>query len=135
MTATELRAEFPAWVQVIFADTEYAKPTLRWLTDKFWPWFQRQRFNLGLNRWTRKNDCDNFARAYAQAAADCHALTGGNELEGLAVGEFFYIRKDGVAHAINVAFTDSGKVFIEPQTGEVIFLTPIEELSAFHVRL
>lgn len=138
MTAAELRTQFPPWVPVIVSDATYGKPTVAWLREKFWPWFQKQRFDLGLNKWERRNDCDNFARAYAQSAADCHALTkGADDAEGLAVGEFYYVGTSHVKgpHAIVVAFTDDGKVFIEPQTGQRIALTPSEEMSCFSVRL
>lgn len=136
MTAAEIRSQFSPWVPMIMADADYAKPTTAWLRDAFWPWFQKQRFALGLHKWTRKNDCDGFARAYAQYASDCHALTSGEGREGLAVGEFFYVGTSHVQgpHAIIVAFTDDGKIYIEPQTGERLSLTPTEELSCFHVR-
>ncbi len=135
MTAAEIRAQFPAWVPVILADETYAKPTSAWLRDSFWPWFQRMRWDLGLKNWTRKNDCDGFARAYAQAASDCHALTVGEDDDGLAVGQFFYVGTSHAQgpHAIIVAFTDEGKIYIEPQTGQRLALTPIEELSCSFV--
>lgn len=136
MTAAEIRTHFPAWVPVLCADDTYAKPTVAWLRDKFWPWYVKQRFNLGLAKWERKNDCDNFSRAYAQNASDCHALTAGESSEGLAVGEFWYVGTSHVQgpHAINVAFTDEGKVYVEPQSGQRLALTPTEEQSAFYVR-
>jgi hypothetical protein len=136
LTAAEIRSKFPAWVPVILSDSDYGKPTVAWLREKFWPWFQRQRFDLGLLKWDRRNDCDNFARSYAQSAADCHALTVGENAEGLAVGEFYYIGTSHVkgAHAIVVAFTEEGKIYIEPQTGQRLALTPTEELSCFFVR-
>lgn len=135
MTAHEIKAHFPSWTPVILSDSTYAKPTSAWLRDKFWPWFKGARENLGLMTWTRKNDCDGFSRAYAQAASDCHALTAGEESEGLAVGEFFYVGTTHVQgpHAIVVAFTDEGKLYLEPQTGQRIALTPTEEISAFFV--
>jgi len=39
----------------------------------------------------------------------------------------------GEAHAIVVALTDVGLVYIEPQTGEVLTLTPQEKASCFRV--
>lgn len=141
MTADQLRtalfsAGIPPWVQVICTDETYGEPTVGWLRDKFWPWFQQQRFDLGLLKWERKNDCDNFSRAYAQAAADCHALTNGEDAEGLAVGEFLYIASSSVKgpHAIISAFTDEGLVYFEPQTGQRLALTPAEQLTAFSIR-
>lgn len=130
ITAAEIRASFPAWAPVILADSTYAKPTAAWLRDSFWPWFQRKRWDLGLSKWTRKNDCDGFARAYAQYASDCHALTVGEDSEGLAVGQFHYVGAQG-PHAIAVAFTDEGRIHIEPQTGARLNLTPAEEMACF----
>lgn len=135
MTASEIRADLPLLAPCYLCDLTYAKPTFRWLSSTFYPWFWEHRTNLGLKNWTRKNDCDNFARAYAQAAADAHALTSGNELEGLAVGEFWYHQAKGGGHAIVIAWTDLGRVFIEPQTGFRMNLTEAEIDSCFFVRV
>lgn len=136
MTAQEIRAHFNPWTPVIISDETYAKPTTAWLRDSFWPWFKGARENIGLMAWTRKNDCDGFARSFAQYASDCHALTAGEDAEGLAVGEFFYIGTTHVKgpHAIIVAFTEEGKIYLEPQTGMRLAITPTEELSCFFVR-
>lgn len=58
MTAQEIKATFPSWTPVIMSDETYGKPTTAWLRDKFWPFFQKQRFDLGLHKWTRKNSHD-----------------------------------------------------------------------------
>lgn len=138
MTAAEIRAQFPPWVRVICYDETYAKPTVAWIRDKFWPWHQKRRFDLGLHKHDRRNDCDNHMRSFAQSAADCHALTVGDVLtpEGLAIGEFMYVGTTHVKgpHGINVSFTDDGKVFWEPQTGQRLALTPLEEMSVFDIR-
>jgi hypothetical protein len=137
MTDQDIRQHFPQpWTLSLTADATYAKPTLRWLRDVLWPYFKDDRHAKGLLTWTRRNDCDNFARAYAQAAADCHGANSGDASEGLAVGEFWYVGKEHVKgpHAIVVAFTDEGKVFIEPQSGQRIALTPEEENSCFLVK-
>jgi hypothetical protein len=136
LDAIDLRMLLPLGPQVIMADAAYACPTEAWLSGKFWDWFHGMRWNLGLNNWTRRNDCDNFARAYAQAAADAHALTElGNEVEGLAVGEFYYFRAvDHGAHAIVVAVTENGLRFIEPQNGQFIKLSEEEINSCFFAR-
>jgi len=134
----EIRSYFhcPVW----FADASYARPTLAWLQGAFWNEFQRDRWAKGLKTWTRKNDCDGFARAYAQLAQDCHAAsqeTGdGRQVtdEALAVGEIFYTQRTGGRHAIVCAFTDKGRTFIEPQNGQVIELTEGEVMSCTFAR-
>lgn len=135
MLAVALQSHFPH-TRVIAPDTDYAVPTLRYLRGAFWDSFQRDRWGKGLKAWRRRNDCDNFARAYAQHAQDCHAISSGNESEGLAVGEFFYTQTAGTGHAIIVAFVDDDhrRVFIEPQTGQEVQLTEAEIASCFFVR-
>lgn len=133
MTSNELRSQLPLLAPAYFSDTSYAKPTLRWLTEEFYRWFWERRAELGLRNWARKNDCDNFARAYAQYAQDAHASSVGNDDEGLAVGEFWYHSANG-PHAIVIAFTDEGRVFIEPQTGRTLILTQTEFNSCFFAR-
>lgn len=136
VSASRIRADFPTCPHVLLADSEFAVPTLRWLQGPFWNWFRLTRWSFNLDRWQRKNDCDNFARAYAQAAQDCHALSPGNDSEGLAVGEVFYTKASGGSHAIIVAYVgeDCARVFIEPQNNEAITLTEDEIKSAYFVR-
>ena len=134
MTNVDIRALFPVRTIVITSDSTYAKPTLAWLQGPFWTWYIGWRKELGLDRWTRKSDCDNFARTYSSAAQDCHALTITRQaaatgdpvtLEGLAVGEIHYFARDlGGWHAIVAAVTDQGLVFIEPQNNRRLMLTP-----------
>jgi hypothetical protein len=133
ISALELRQAVPLGFGGIFSDDSFAIPTKRWLLEDFWVWFYERRLELGLMKWTRNNDCDNFARAYAQYAADCHALTS-NQTEGLAVGEFYYRPASGGGHAIVIALTDEGVIFIEPQTGKQLQLTQEEISSCFFVR-
>ena len=134
MTPTALRSLFPSTAYFNAADVSYAKPTEHWLKDVFWPWFWMDRTNKGLLKWDRRNDCDSFARSYVQSAQDCHALTQGNEDEGLAVGQFYYHRDIGGAHAIVAAVTESGLTFIEPQNGRLLALTP-KEISTCYLCL
>jgi hypothetical protein len=131
MTGREIQSYFVC--RVWLPDASYTRPTLRWLQGAFWDAFREDRFNK-VGRYSRKNDCDNFARAYAQLAQDCHAMSTGRDAEGLAVGEVFYITRKGEGHAIVCAFTDQGRKFIEPQTGRVIDLTENELLSCTFVR-
>jgi hypothetical protein len=129
MTADEIRTTFPAWMPPFCYDVSYAVPTRDWLLNKFYPWFKSERWGGGLSAWTRKNDCDNFARAFCVYCQDAHALTPQGD-EGLAVGEFCYQAAAG-PHAIVCAFTDAGRIFIEPQTGKEITLTEQEIKSCF----
>lgn len=131
MTSKDIRILLPVTAYFYAADENYAKPALAWLTDVFWNWFWADRTNKGLLKWDRRNDCDNFARAYAQSCEDCHAITAGNTDEGLAVGQFYYHQDIGGVHAIVAAVTENGLTFIEPQTGAVLKLTDKEISTAF----
>lgn len=132
MSPADIQTLLP--VGLTFADTSYARPTLAWLTGPFWRSFAADRW-AKVGRYTRTNDCDNWARAYAQHAQDCHARTATHPDEALAVGEFFYTRADGLgAHAIAVAITDTGLTFLEPQNGTVLPLTPAEIASCTFAR-
>lgn len=128
-------AGLPIWVGPFCYDASYGKPTEDWLLNKFWPWFRDTRFEANKHKWTPKNDCDNFARRWAMECQDAHADTDQGD-EGLAVGEFCYHASSGAVqgpHAIVVAITDQGVIFIEPQTGQRLTLTPNEIISCFRV--
>lgn len=132
ITSRELRNHLPIFATVMFADDLYYKPTLAWLQGPFWKWFSSWRAEMNLNNWTRSNDCDNFARAYCQAAEDCHSLT--TKDGALAVGEFWYHRHTDGAHAIVCALTDQGFIYIEPQNNHRLMLLPKEIESCFFAR-
>lgn len=139
LSSTELRIalfKFPRAYSLL-VDADYACPTTSWFSV-FYDWWKKTRFDVGLTKWERINDCDNFARSFAQAAQDCYALTalppGETRPEALAVGEFMYTQQNGGGHAIVIAFTEVGFVFIEPQTGQFLTLTEQEKDSCFYVR-
>lgn len=133
MTPAEIQALL-SLIFIRFADDSYARPTLAWLQGAFWDSFQADRFDK-VGSYSRKNDCDNWARAYAQHAQDCHAMSNGNADEALAVGEFFYTKTDGSGHAICMAVVDGFRLaFIEPQNGTELHLTPNEIASCSFAR-
>lgn len=133
LTAEQLRQLVPG---AFCPDQNYAVPTSAWLLKEFYPWFWQMRTALGLRVYSRRNDCDNYARAAAQAAEDCHSLTaGGPDAEGLAVGEFWYRKDSGEGHAICVAIVDDGRrIFFEPQSGDELKLTSKEFASCYFAR-
>lgn len=132
LTAAQVRSFFQTGYGVV-SDQDFATPTSVWLERQFYPWFWEWRAQMGLKAYSRKNDCDNFARAAAQAAQDCHALTNagpGAKAAGVAVGEFWYRKSMGEMHAVNVGIFDTGgRRFFEPQTGKFLELTP-EEIAS-----
>jgi hypothetical protein len=124
VTAAELRAMFPHWSHAVLYDATYARVTNDWLFNKFALWFWKKS-----SKYTRKHDCDNFARKFCTEAQDAHAEST-NTAEAAAVGEFLYTSTQLGRHAIVVALTeDPLPVFLEPQTGQRLHLTP-QEISS-----
>ena len=130
MTSAEIRSAFPSWTPVIFYDVSYAKPTSDYLLNHYAKWFKGWLGGFGLGKWKRWWDCDDFALMYVAGCKVAHAQTLGIDADSLAVGIFCYTHAKG-AHAIVTAFTDEGQIFIEPQTGQRIALTPQEIQSCF----
>ena len=112
-----------------FADNSWNLPKNSWLFNKFYPFFQDELFRLGAQKWTKKWDCEDFAREFKSLAQICHNNSPLATAEGLAIGEIDYTKESGERHCINIAFTDKGVIFIEPQTGESLLLTENEKNS------
>lgn len=97
--------------------------------------FRAEIFRKGVTKWDDRFDCNHFASYYVALAQtkfyldNFHAST---PAQSLAVGTYWYQSPAG-PHAIIVAITERGPVFIEPQTGdEVKFATrPKMFLSVF----
>lgn len=138
----EIRLLFEQCLHAPFvpSDKTYACPTSEWVTKHFYNWLKLVQVKLGVSKWQRTNDCDNFSARFAAFAPICHSLTIADQPdapEGIAVGEFWYHRRDsGGGHAINFAITvDEGLIFIEPQNGSVLKLFDTEMRSCFLIKL
>lgn len=134
MTQTDILSVLPPLlVRPFFYGLTYARPTTDWLLYKFAPWFRDVRWAANKNRWAPKNDCDKFARRWVIECQDAHSDST-NDNTDLAVGEFCYISANG-PHAIVIAIVDTPPtvLFIEPQTGSRLALTPNEILTCFRV--
>ena len=87
---------------------------------------------LGVVGWQARADCKEFARMYCAVAQARYANAAFYSFDlppSLAIAEVWYHRDDGKGHAIVLAVTEQGPVFIEPQTGAVIELSPAERVS------
>ena len=142
MTAEELNAflvsqEIRPDRNKVIADGEYRCPTRDWVLGALYSAFKRRIDRFGLGEYVReRNDCDDFARRFAEHAATCHALTPDAGETGLALGTFYYMPDDSEdGHAINVAVlrTEGGHelLFIEPQNGTELKLNITERRSCF----
>lgn len=119
------------------ADDAYAEVSSAWL-KAYYSDYRRTLFREGVVRWDEAFDCDNFASLYVGLAnlrfftASFHSRT---EAQSLALGEYWYRPAGGLqGHAIVTALTERGQIFLEPQSGQELHLSPDEQLSRFLVK-
>lgn len=110
-------------------DLTYAEVSAAWIPVFYAQWRQRL-FDRGVVAWDAKFDCNRFAASFcadAQVEYYKHARAMWIKGQAIAVGEIWYVvRNGGGGHAIVCAITDKGPLFIEPQTGAILTLTPVE---------
>lgn len=95
--------------------------------------FRAEVFRRGVTKWDARFDCNHFAGyfvALAQTRFYLANFQSRTPAQTLALGTFWYQSARG-GHAIVVALTERGRVFLEPQTGAEVKLTPAEENSAW----
>lgn len=118
---------------VMLGDEAYAEVNSAWLRA-WYPAFRQELFRMGVVKWEERFDCNRFAEIYTGLAQvnffrqTFHRRTGA---KALALGQFWYVRDKGGPHAIVQALTERGPVFIDPQTGEEMNLSPNERKSAY----
>lgn len=118
------------------ADQSYAEVNADAL-PAYYDWFRSKLFDLGVTRWNAKHDCDDFANLYADLLQLRFYLAQWEagpipDAEALAVARYWYRPNAGLGgHAINAIATQRGLVFVEPQTGEVLKLSPNEVASRY----
>lgn len=130
LTAAEIRAAMPA---AILGDTAYAEVNSAWLPG-FYAEFRAALFADGVVQWDERYDCNHFAAYYVARAQTRFYLANfqsSTRAQTLALGQFWYLRANGRAHAIVAALTDRGPLYLDPQTGAELHLTPAERSSAF----
>jgi len=115
-------------------DETYACPTVSSIIE-IWESFIADLKVRGLP-YTRRHDCDDFARAFAQYFCDAHALTPEDpaipetSASAPAVFEIWYTQDSGDGHAINqIRSKEKGFVFFEPQNGKFLDLSKKEKDS------
>lgn len=131
LTDRELRGAVPG---AILGEAVYAEVNSRWLPH-WYRTYRQQLFKIGLVRWDSRFDCNRFADFYsnlAQAYFSVEMFHSATPAQALAMGPFWYVRADGKgSHAIVQAMTERGRIFIDPQTGEELQLTALEQQSGF----
>lgn len=134
LVEVQFQAYFPgqrvgAWA--FTPDTAYAVVSSAWLSG-YYERFRADLFAKDVVGWEGRFDCNKFAAAYAAGAQlEFYRDTWGTRAPGqaLAVGEVWYEAAGRGPHAIVAAITERGVVFIEPQSGKEVRLTPGELAS------
>jgi len=117
-------------------DTTYGEVNSAWLAGFYERW-RADIFEKGVTKWEGRFDCNKFAAAFCASAQleyyrdNFHSWTPG---QALAVAEVWYRPDKGGAHAIVVAMTERGPVYVEPQTGKELALTESEKRSVYFQR-
>lgn len=129
LTPADVRSHVPLALCGDAAYAEVQSGALRAFYDDF----RAEVFRQGVTKWDERFDCNHFASYYVSLAqtrfylSNFHART---PAQTLALGTFWYQSARG-PHAIVVALTERGVVFIEPQTGRELQLTAAERGSAW----
>jgi hypothetical protein len=95
--------------------------------------FRGELFSKGVTKWDERFDCNHFASYYVALAQTKYYLANfhsGAAPQSLALG-VYWLKDGNGAHALVVALTDAGIVFIEPQTGKEVALTGKQKAGAF----
>lgn len=131
LTVLDVTAAVP---MAFVGDSAFAQVNSAWLPT-FYESFRAELFRQSVTRWDGRFDCNHFAGYYVALAqtryylASFHSST---PAQTLALGVYWYRRGgNGEGHAIVVALTERGTVFIEPQTGAEVRLTQAERDSAW----
>lgn len=133
LSSVEVRGLVP---NAICGDSAYAEVSSVWLAE-FYETYKAELFRQGVVKYDSRFDCNHFAAYYASLAQTKFYLNNfqsWTKAQSLAVGQFWYFR-NGSGHAIVIALTERGVVFVEPQTGLEVVLTPTERQSAYLVLL
>jgi hypothetical protein len=127
----EVRAQIPA---MFFGDDSYAEVNSEWLRQWYGE-YRAQLARVGVIDWDTRFDCNRFVDFYASLAqayfyrAMFHSRT---PARALALGPIWFVREGGASrHALVQALTERGRIFIDPQTGLEVELTPFEQASAY----
>lgn len=100
--------------------------------------FRDELFRLGVVKYDPRFDCNHFAAFFCAlanakfSAANFHSRT---PAQSLALAEYWY--RPGamqMGHAVVFALTDRGPLWLEPQTGALLTLTPNEVASRYLVK-
>lgn len=117
-----------------FGDEAYAEVNSAWLKP-FYARFRSELSRLGIVKWDERFDCNRFVELYTGLAqADFYRCNfhSDTKARALALGPYWYVRANGKgSHAVVQILTERGRIFVDPQTGAEVNLTPQETRVAY----
>ena len=115
-------------------DNAYAQVNSEWLRS-FYKDYRNELCRMGIVKWDTRFNCRHFASVYAELAQSkffSENFQSDTTAKALALGPVWYQKDNNKGgHAIIMALTEKGRIFIEPQTGEEVQLSPAEKASIF----
>lgn len=98
--------------------------------------FRAEIFRQGVTKWDERFDCNHFATYYvalAQTRFYLEHFQSSTPAQTLAIGVYWYRPQaaKGGAHAVVIADTERGLVWIEPQDGHEFTPTDAEKMTVF----
>lgn len=115
-------------------DANYAQVNSAWL-HQFYQDYRNELSRIGIIKWDARFNCRHFASYYAELAQSrffSQNFQSDTAAHALALGPIWYQKDHGKSgHAIIMALTEKGRIFIEPQTGEEVQLSSTEQASIF----
>lgn len=114
-------------------DISYAEVNSEWLKN-FYRTYRSELSRMGVVKWDSRYDCRRFAGLFTELAQN-HFFQQEfhNDIKAhtLALGPIWYCPEQGGGHAIIFALTEKGPVYLDPQNGREVQLTPSERASIF----
>lgn len=112
----------------------YAEVNSKFL-QQYYNDFSNELFHLGITGWSTEFECVSFASFYADYAKTRYYLqnyASKTSPATLALGVIWYKPDNAImGHAIDVAWTERGIIYIEPQTGRWLTLSATEIHSIY----
>jgi hypothetical protein len=131
LTRADIAREMPL---AQMGDAAYSEVNSVWL-KKFYQDYRSELSRMGIVKWDPRFNCRHFAAYYAELAQSrfySENFQSDSNAMALAVGPIWYQADNGKGgHAIVMALTEKGRIFIEPQTGEEVHLSANEQKSIF----
>lgn len=134
-TGDEVRELFPF---MDLGDASYAEVNSAWL-PAWYRLYRARLYRLGIVHGSKRFDCNRFSDIYVSLAHAHFSVSMHHSdipAEAIAIGTVWYkVDNRNERHALVLALTERGRLFIDPQCGREVVLSETEIASIFHQRM